>query len=218
MSGLLIRVMMGLPDRPETSDGETLAASVVAPAMFTALVDAYSDAIYRYLVRRVGLSEAEDLAAETFLRAFRARGSFRPIYPTALPWLYGIATNLVRDHARAEQRRLAVLSMAVESPKVDGDEARIDEALEAAALLPRVAQAIRDLPADARDVLVLVAVEGLTYLEVAEALCVPVGTVRSRLSRARVQLRSCFTASPPLTSQAVSADDIEPTEDVLDGR
>jgi DNA-directed RNA polymerase specialized sigma24 family protein len=115
VSGLLTRVMMGPPDRPETSDGEILAASVVAPAMFTVLVDAYSDAIYRYLVRRVGLSEAEDLAAESFLRAFRARGTYRPIYPTALPWLYGIATNLVRDHTRAEQRRLEVLSMVVGS-------------------------------------------------------------------------------------------------------
>ena len=181
------------PGADETPDRDVIAASQTDPARFASLIDAYGDLILRYLARRVGSESAEDLAAETFLRAFRGRGSYRPVNPTALPWLYGIATNLVRDHARAEWRRLELLGGLVGSLSTDDDLERVEDAMTAAGLLPKVVRAISDLSDDARDVVVLIAVERLTYQEAAEALGVPVGTIRSRLGRARLELRRCLT-------------------------
>src|ERR1700722_20168477 len=102
--------MSALAKEGAIMDGEIIAASVADPERFALVVDAYGDVIYRYLARRVGRTVAEDLAAETFLRAFRARGGYRSEHPNALPWLYGIATNLLRDHVRSERRRIETLA------------------------------------------------------------------------------------------------------------
>ncbi len=112
-------------------DGRLIAESVADPERFTAVVAAYSDAIYRYVARRVGAAVAEDVASETFLRAFRSRAGYRSDQPTALPWLYGIATNLVRDHARREQRRLETLAKAADAAVVESGHDRVDETLTA---------------------------------------------------------------------------------------
>ena len=115
------------------SDGEVIAASLTDPERFVAVVDAHGDAIYRYLARRVGPAAAEDLASETFLRAFRSRAAYRGVggQPTALPWLYGIATNLVRDHARHERRRLDAMARMASSALVEPGTDRVDEAVSA---------------------------------------------------------------------------------------
>jgi hypothetical protein len=89
-----------------TDDSELIAASLVEPARFAELFDRHFPAIHRYLRRRVGAELADDLAAETFTQAFARRRHYRAEQPDAAPWLYGIAGNLVRQHARAEQRRL----------------------------------------------------------------------------------------------------------------
>jgi RNA polymerase sigma factor (sigma-70 family) len=180
------------------SDSEILAESLANPERFSALVDAHNDIIFRYLARRVGASMGEDLAAETFLRAFRARAGYRGSRSSALPWLYGIATNLLRDHARSEHRQTQALAkLAGHAVREAGSEDCVDDALTAAARLRHVAAAIGALTPDARDVLVLIAVEGLSYQDAAIALGVPDGTVRSRLSRARLELRRSIARLPP---------------------
>lgn len=200
-------VMVGRDGQRDVRDEDVLAESIHDPSAFAILVDTYGDVIYRYLARRVGATEAEDLAAETFLRAFRSRRGYRPDNPTALPWLYGIATNLVRDHASAERRRLDLLARMVETASVDSRVEDVDDAVAAAALLPTVARAITELPGDVRDLVVLIAVEGLSYEETAQTLGIPVGTVRSRLSRTRIQLRRSLGPGAPL---ALVGDPCEP--------
>jgi RNA polymerase sigma-70 factor (ECF subfamily) len=91
---------------PET-DAAILAASAAEPALFSALYERHLAVIAGYLARRVGSELAEDRTAEVFIRAFRARGRYQPDHDSALPWLFGIAGNLIADNRRAERRRLA---------------------------------------------------------------------------------------------------------------
>ena len=90
-------------------DAEVVAESLGNPARFAVLYERHGRRVVRYLARRVGSGAAEDLAAEVFVRAFRARGRFRAERESALPWLLGIASHVVGDHRRAERRRLAVI-------------------------------------------------------------------------------------------------------------
>ena len=170
-------------DRGVAPDSQVLAESLASPERFALIVDSYSDAIHGYLARRVGPAVAEDLAAETFLRAFRSRDTYRQVHTTALPWLYGIATNLLRDYASAERQRLDALANLKAQAVFGAPGEDVDRAAEAALSFQNLGAALATLSAPARDVVVLVAVEGLTYDEAAVALQVPVGTVRSRLAR-----------------------------------
>src|SRR6516225_6531694 len=90
-------------------DGAAIARSLVAPEAFTAVFDRHYVAVHRYLARRIGRDQADDLASQTFMLAFAHRGRYRDELGTARPWLLGIATNLLRADRRAEQRRLAML-------------------------------------------------------------------------------------------------------------
>jgi RNA polymerase sigma factor (sigma-70 family) len=122
-----------------------------------------------------------------FLTAFDRRGRYDLARPDARPWLDGIAANLLRRHRRREARRLRAHAREAGRALAHRDEP--DERLDAAASGPRLAAALARLPAHQREVLLLVAWGGLGYEEVAGALDVPVGTVRSRLSRARERVR-----------------------------
>jgi RNA polymerase sigma-70 factor (ECF subfamily) len=175
--------------RPPT-DAEVLAASLTDPERFAALFDRHAVTVHRYLGRRVG-ELADDLLSETFLVAFRRRADYRPEHLEVRPWLMGIATNLVHGAARAERRRYRALARAAVEPEAadDGDrEGRVD----AQALRGPLAAALAGLKAHDRDVLLLVAWGDLSYEEVAAVLDVPVGTVRSRLHRARRQTRTAL--------------------------
>jgi DNA-directed RNA polymerase specialized sigma24 family protein len=100
-----------------TSDAQVLAASVDDPVRFAVLWERHAGRVRRYLARRLGGDLAEDLTGEVFVRAFRARGSYRALSDSSLPWLLGIASHLVADHRRAERRRLEALSrLANENP------------------------------------------------------------------------------------------------------
>ncbi|HXW79883.1 MAG TPA: RNA polymerase sigma factor [Acidimicrobiales bacterium] len=173
----------------QAPDGLAIAESLTVPERFAEIIDAYSGRVFDYLARRVGPAAAEDLAAETFLRAFRSRATYKELRPTALPWLYGIATNLLRDHASSERRRLETLSNLAAGAVFRTPREDLDSAAEAALAFQNLGGALATLSAEARDVVALVAVEGLSYEEAAVALGLPVGTVRSRLSRARRDLR-----------------------------
>jgi DNA-directed RNA polymerase specialized sigma24 family protein len=99
------------------SDAELLARSVGEPAVFTGVYERHGLAVRRYAVRRVGDGTGDDIASEAFARAFRARGRYRVEHDSALPWLLGIANNVIADHRRLERRRLAALErLARETP------------------------------------------------------------------------------------------------------
>jgi RNA polymerase sigma-70 factor (ECF subfamily) len=170
------------------TDGEVIAGSVRDPDAFVAIFERHFREIHRYLARRVGGELADDLAAEAFAEAFRVRGGYRPLTPDARPWLYGIAANLLFKHRRGEARRLRALARTRPDAAHDDADGALDR-VAAAALAPRVAAALRALEPRDREVLLLFAWAELGYAEIAVALAIPVGTVRSRLNRARAQVR-----------------------------
>jgi RNA polymerase sigma factor (sigma-70 family) len=161
--------------------------------MFSEIFDRHHRELYRYLRHRVGAELAADLAAETFLTAFGRRGAYRAQGTDARPWLYGIAHNLLRNHQRHEQRQLAAYARHGAEPLADAgalaEFSIADARADAAAVSARLAQILARMRAGDRDVLLLFAWADMSYAEVARALAIPVGTVRSRLNRARRQLR-----------------------------
>ncbi|NRQ34052.1 RNA polymerase sigma factor [Nonomuraea sp. NN258] len=163
---------------------------VVEPERFATVFDAHYEEIRRYLGRRLDLDIAEDLAAETFLIAFRRRSSFDAAQGGVRAWLYGIATNLVHRHRRAEVRRYRALARTGPPPDDDGHDQRVVERVAAGVTVQRLSAALAGLSPGERDVVLLVAYGDLTYDEVAAALGVAYGTVASRLSRARTKLRN----------------------------
>jgi len=179
----------------EVSDAKVIARSLDEPPVFATLFDRHYDSVHRYLARRVGWDIADDLTAETFTTAFDVRRRYDLGRPDARPWLFGIATHLVSHHRRSEGRRLHAYARL--DPPIDddgglqGSEARLD----AAQIAPVVAAALTRLAGRDRDVLLLFAWADLHYEEIAVALGIPVGTVRSRLHRARQQLRERIRAT-----------------------
>ena len=176
-------------------DAALIRAAQNDPALFGAIFDRHFGAVYRFCGRRVGHDLAEDLAGETFRRAFEARHTYDLSRSNALPWLFRIALNLVRDAIRArvaEDRAYARLQAfaGVGSLSEEDQVARSAEARAELALLARllVAEAGEDV-----DALFLHVWDGLSYVEVATALRIPVGTARSRLSRLRHRLEAALS-------------------------
>jgi len=156
-------------------DAAVIASSRARPEAFHALFDRHYERVRRYACSRIGAT-GDDVAAEVFVIAFAARQRYDLTRPDAVPWLLGIATNLIRRQHRDERRRLRLLAaLGSERPSEAGGE-RVD---------PSVAAAIGRLQRRDRDVLLLFAIAELSYAEIAEALGIAEGTVRSRLHRAR---------------------------------
>jgi RNA polymerase sigma factor (sigma-70 family) len=176
-------------DAPSASDAGDIAASLAEPQRFHAVVDRHFDAIAAFLSRRVGPDVAEDLAQETFIAAFRARARFDPRFASSRPWLLGIATRAVASHRREERRQLELYRRAAAAAAVrpaDPDAAPLD---------PALFDGLRALPRRDRDALLLHVWGELSYEETAAALGVPVGTVRSRINRARRKLTNDLTGA-----------------------
>ena len=168
------------------SDAEVIGRSLDEPEAFGLIYDRHAATVLRFLGRRTGAEVAEGLLGELFRIAFERRKMFDTSRESVLSWLYGIGANLLLKHRRSEARRLrASARMAAD----DETPNRRTPALDARLLFPRVAAAIEALPAGEREALLLFAWEDLSYQSVAEALELPIGTVRSRLNRARAQLR-----------------------------
>lgn len=170
-------------------DNEVIERSASDPAVFAALYDRHAATVYRYVAQRLGDHVAEDVMAETFLVAFERRDSYDLAVPDARPWLLGIATRLMRKYARLEavawKGMTADLAAQITPDFIDRAGARID----AERLTLRLAKALRRLSDTDRDTLLLYAWGDLDYAAIAAAMQVPIGTVRSRLNRARRQLR-----------------------------
>jgi len=174
-------------------DAAVIGRALRQPEAFAALFDRHYRKIYAYAARRLGAGLADDIAAETFLIAFDRRDGYDRTRADAGPWLYGIAANLIARHARAEARHLRALARTggVDVVEWDGDE--VAGRLDAAAVRDRLAEALAALPATEREVLLLVAWAGLSCQDAATALDIPAGTARSRLHRARTQMRAALT-------------------------
>jgi RNA polymerase sigma-70 factor (ECF subfamily) len=167
------------------SDDAVLAESLRQPERFGQIYDRHFPGIYRYIASRLGAGEADDLTAETFIDAFRRRASFDPARGAVRAWLFGIATRLVAQHRRAEARRYRALARTPAEPDPGGHDERVAARVSAQARRKPLMRALAGLSDDDRDVLLLIALGGLSYEEVAAALSIPPGTVASRLSRAR---------------------------------
>jgi RNA polymerase sigma factor (sigma-70 family) len=137
--------------------------------------------------------------------AFRRRSSFDPTYESARPWLLGIATNVIRRRLRDERAYLERLRHVPASIPVDetSDVDRVD----AQRMRPLLVEALMGLSTEDRETFLLVAVAELTYAEAARALGVPVGTVRSRIHRARSSLRERIPGPPAIVDREDVADD-----------
>ncbi|WP_328807601.1 RNA polymerase sigma factor [Nonomuraea antri] len=154
------------------------------------LFDEYFAEIHRYIARRLSEDVADDLAADVFVAALRGSG-YDPAMGAVRPWLYGIATNLVAKHRRGEIRRWKALARAAERDGESHEDAVLDR-VDAARFTGPLAGALAGLKQRDRDVVLLIALGGLSHAEVAEALDIPYGTVASRLNRARKQLRAAI--------------------------
>ncbi len=157
--------------------------------IFRELVSQHRERLYRFVYRHIGhASDAEDLAQQAFVEAARTYASFRGDSMLST-WLYGIAMNLVRNHlSRSPQRLYAFdddealdqLPSAVADPEVQCDHSQLIRLLHAE---------LDELMPEMREVLLLVALDDMSYEDAAALLSVPIGTVRSRVSRARAHLR-----------------------------
>lgn len=176
-------------------DAAAIVASLENPERFDEIYRRYRDDIFRFVVRRIGPDDAADVTADVFVRAFRIRHRYDSSRPDARPWLYGIATNVVGDHRRRMRiRRSRAASIAVTwlEPEAEFTDSVVAGA-DAVAQRDRLATALRSLGRRDRQVLLLAALEELTYQQIAEALDMPVGTVRSSLNRARRHMRELMT-------------------------
>lgn len=168
-------------------------------AAFGVLFERHAGRIYNYCFRRTAdWALAEDLTSATFLIAWRSHGRGPLQAETAEPLLYGIATNVIRNRRRSLKRarnafgRLP-LPRAEEPDFAEDVAARLDDRV----AMGRLLGIFSKLPRREQDVIALCDWSGLTYEEAADALGLPIGTVRSRLSRGRRRLRELATGSGP---------------------
>jgi RNA polymerase sigma factor (sigma-70 family) len=199
-------------NRQATGHAAEMAVTAVGPAeadvnvsqwpgaRFAEIYEQYFPAIYQYVAGRLGRDIADDLAAETFVIAFRERHNFDPGRGAIRPWLFGIATNLVARHRRSEARRYRAIARASADRLYFDPEDQIATRLTAQQLREPLVRALAALADGDRDVLLLVALAGLTYTEVATALAIPEGTVGSRLNRARRKISAALGTQDPLAS------------------
>ena len=172
---------------------------VRSPVAIERLFAEHFDPIYRFAVYRVGRDAAADVAAETFLQALRSADRMDPTRD-GRAWLFGIASNVIRHHRRAEKRRVRAYAAVERQSSVAGTNGHSDSEILLRACL---VEALAQLDARDREALLLFAWADLTYEEIATALDIPLGTVRSRIHRARRMLRES-----PVESGLVSGGDV----------
>lgn len=177
-------------------DSDLLALSRLDPELMGVLYERHATAVYGYLVRRAGVVVAEDLLGEVFVAAMSARMRVVPHESgSALPWLYGIAGNVLRAHLRGRARQLA----SDEPDSMDWD--AVDARLDAGVRRHELRVALSALSPAERELLLLVAWEGLTVTEAGAVLGLTPTAARSRLHRARARAQACLTDLTCTTSK-----------------
>jgi RNA polymerase sigma factor (sigma-70 family) len=155
------------------------------------LYDRHARELHRYLALRVDTAIADDLVSEAFLIAWERRATFDPARAGVKAWLFGIGTNLMRQHVRSEGRRLRAWARDHGRRAVaDHVDDRTASVVDAKSLMVDLSEALAELRPEERDVLLMVAWADLSAAEVAEVTETPVATVRTRLFRARAKLRA----------------------------
>jgi RNA polymerase sigma factor (sigma-70 family) len=156
---------------------------------FGVLFERHARSVYNHCFRRTASwSDAEELLSAVFVEAWRRRREVRPVGDSALPWLLGVANNLLRNHRRSLRRfRAALGRLPVPRPQPDPAD-DVARRLADERQMRRVLAVVERMPRRDQDVLALCAWSGLTYPAAAAVLDIPVGTVRSRLARARARL------------------------------
>lgn len=186
----------------DASDADVIASSLDDPKLFAPIFERHFAQIYRYLCQRTEPSAAEDLASDVFAIALNKRNKFVAQHDSALPWLYGIASRLLADQSRKRSRQATAYHKAgsqepTETSPTSGALERIDAQSAARTLQP----AIDALSERDQDILHLYAHGDLTYPQIAAALKIPVGTVRSRLHRIRKTLQKATTSNTTTTGK-----------------
>ena len=190
---------------------------------FNLLVSRYSERLMRYLYGFLGdVKRCEDLLQETFLRVHRNRHSYQRIAKFST-WLYTIAGNLARSEYRKRKRRRMY---SLQSVNRDNEEYELeipdetflpDKHAESSIQDAYIQQALREIPASFREVVVLRDVQQLAYEEIAEITGLPMGTVKSRINRGRTKLQALLRAIYPFHPTATVEEAEEEPEDVLVG-
>ena len=191
------------------TDAAVISRSINDPESFTLIIERHATSIFRYLVSRVDRSTSEDLLADVFAAAFQARNRYDTRYENALPWLLGIATNVIRHHRRSEVRHASMVRRVTQLHRRTNETSEAIDAVATTAELDDEMQCVRRALAGLNDrhrqVLVLSAGLGLSYEDIAQTLGIRIGTVRSRLSRARRRLRELLEAD----GQYVGKDELD---------
>src|SRR5256714_12002910 len=181
----------------QPSDAAIIVRSRDEPESFALLFRRHAAALQRYIARRIGPTVAEDVLADVFLAAFRQRHRYDPDRADARPWLYGIATNLVGRHRRAEVRALRNLERTGMDPVTEAFVERSDARVGAAAVRQRLAAGPAPPRPGDRSALLPVSWGQRTHDGRAAALDIPVGTVRSRVNPARSSMRTALRRVDP---------------------
>jgi RNA polymerase sigma-70 factor, ECF subfamily len=188
---------MAAPPGEVVDDAALIKQSLDEAEAFAGLYDRHAAPIHRYVTRRLGEGTADDVVAETFLDAFRRRNRYDLSRADARPWLYGIAANVIGKHRRMEVRQLRAFARTGVDPVIEGYSDVVDSRVAAGAVRRELASALAELAARDRHVLLLIAWADLSYEETALAMGIPVGTVRSRLNRARRKVREALGGQDP---------------------
>jgi RNA polymerase sigma-70 factor (ECF subfamily) len=172
----------------QRTDAQIIRSSLDEAVVFGEVFERHYGLVHRFLSVRVGEHTATELAAETFAIAFRNRAKYDLQRPNADPWLIGIAVNVARQEWRG-RRRLGAALARLPRERADEPQSEVPARLDALDEASRIRGALSDLSRDERDLMLLYACVGMSYAEIAEALELPIGTVRSRLHRARSKLK-----------------------------
>jgi RNA polymerase sigma factor (sigma-70 family) len=173
------------------------------PDAFGTLFDEHSRAVCNLAFRLTGdWTSAEEVTSLTFLEAWRLRAEVELTGESLRPWLMGIAVNVCRNTSRAARRYRAAMARLPQAPVVPDFADELAERIDDTAQLAKVRRALRELRPGEQDVVALCVWSGLDYAAAAQALGIPIGTVRSRLSRARSRLRKSI-GEPGAASEQV---------------
>jgi RNA polymerase sigma factor (sigma-70 family) len=188
-------------DELNRTDAELIGESFDRPDVFGSIFSRHFNPIFGFASRRIGRDMAGEVASEVFTRAFRLRRSYDLSRPDCLPWLYGIATNVVGDLLR-RKRRSPRIHLAVGVSEEDWS--AVDDRLVADSVGAMINRTLDGLSVDDRETFLLFALEGLSYGEISEALDIPTGTVGSRIGRARRIIREQIPDLEQITDRMVN--------------